>query len=65
MKTLGVTANQLAIELHKAKAKLKSVKEQIEWAKEEMKRPEYQGDEEALGFFKGIIFLEKYIEEEN
>lgn len=43
--------------------KLKLIKDQIEWAKEEINNPDYKEDPESLAFFKGIIFLEKFLED--
>lgn len=44
--------------------KVKEVKNAVKWAEEESKRPEYQNDTESLAFFKGIIFLKKYVDED-
>lgn len=46
-----------------AEKKLKIIKDQIKWAEEEIKRPEYKDDQDSINFFKGIIFLKKFIEE--
>ena len=43
--------------------KIKAIKEQIEWAKQEIENPDYKDDPESLAFFKGILFLEKFLED--
>lgn len=43
--------------------KIKAIKDQIEWAKEKIEKPEYENDSESISFFKGIIYLEKFLED--
>ena len=43
--------------------KIKAIKDQIEWAKTEIERPEYKEDPESLAFFRGILFLEKFLDD--
>jgi hypothetical protein len=43
--------------------KIKAIRDQINWAKTEIKRAEYKEDPESLAFFQGILFLEKFLED--